>query len=119
MMSVTAHTQEYLKRRAEQSGLKYEDLGVDPDVSFLFHDEDEEVSIPDNLFTITILFDGMLEEEFYLWSDYEINVADWLAEDCERIAGKDEDWEVIVCPYVIDDAPPVHYKVSSWDRGGN
>lgn len=125
-------TRVYLIERAKQSNITLDKLGLDPDLSFEEAPGDE-VAIPDNLYQISVIYGGALDEEFYVQTIYEVNIADWLAEQCSLesqknyelsvragiehddsslVAPAPESWEVIVQEYAYEDAGPVHYRVT-------
>lgn len=112
-------TREYLIKRAQQSSVPLEKLGFDPDMSFE-ESLEEDVHAPDNLYQISVIFDGALDEEFYVQTDYEVNIADWIAEQCAEEATHNEgaSWEIIVQEYAYEDAGPVRYKVTDEKPNG-
>lgn len=63
-----------LKERAEQGNLEVEKLGLRPS------------EITDDTFFFVVWFDDFLDEHFLANTLYEVNIADWLAEDCRREA---------------------------------
>lgn len=115
--SVTQHTREWLTLRAEQSGISLDALGLEPDFDQWFDENDElkpDVELPSNLYMISVIFGGALDEEFYVLTNHEVNIADWLAEDCRNEVEKQpgESWEIIVTEYMHEDAGPVRYRIS-------
>jgi hypothetical protein len=64
-------------------------------------------------YSVSIIFGGALDEEFYVTTDYEVTIADWLADQCrEEVRTKQpgEQWEIIVSE--VGDTGVVRYKVS-------
>jgi hypothetical protein len=113
---INAQTRDWITHRAEQSGIELDRLGLDagaPECGLPGH---EEVFIPDNLYEISVMFEGALDEEFLVQTDCEVNIADWIAEGCRAtsmLLGGERNWEVIVTEYAHDDAGPQRYRVSS------
>lgn len=116
-------TRELITRRAAQSGIPIERLGLDPDFDKWYDDKGEpkggtfaEIGalFPDNLYEISVIFGGALDESFYVETDYEVNIADWIAEQCREESDKQggEQWEIIVSSYMHDDCGPVRYRVT-------
>lgn len=70
-----------------------------------------------NLYTFTITCDNSVEEEFQLITDYEVNIADWIAEDLQDAVSHDdiESWEVKVAAYRFssEEKEEVKYAVRS------
>jgi hypothetical protein len=103
--SVSEETKELLYLRAHQSNLETDKLGLNPDFDY----EDPE-SWPPNLYEISIIVQGALDEEFYVVTDYEVNIADWIAEDLrDNNAG---DFDVMVNEVMYEDAGILKYRVT-------
>lgn len=73
-------TREYVEQRAKESGVSVEKLAIE---------ESEEV-------TISVIYEGALDEEFDMAYHYAVNVADWIAEDLSRMNGS---WLITVTQY--------------------
>lgn len=135
-------TREYVGTRLEQSNLTWAKLGVEPCMEIDERDKDSwaycvlphdhnEIGAPRNtrqhlfvvlgealdIYQFSVICDGALDEEFCAVTDYEVNLADWLAEHCRLSItdGEIENFEIIVTNYVEEDAGEVRYRVSSWD----
>lgn len=120
--TISQATEELLKRRAGEGNIPVEKLGLDPEMPSI------PDRIPDNLFAISVIVNGALDEDFYVLTDYEVNIADWIAEDLRETARVQEstpnaieDWEVLVTEVVYEDAGPVRYRVdyraNNFDEG--
>lgn len=127
-------TNEWIKQRATHSGILIAQLGLEPDLDFLECEGHESLSgaignveycdgscrstrdVPDDLHEITVIFGGALDESFYVQTDYEVNIADWIAEQCRHEAEKqdDETWEIIVTRPTFNDSAEdtVIYRVT-------
>lgn len=80
-------TAQWLYKRAADGNLTIDRLEFEPAE---YHDEK-------SYFQITGIYDGALDEEFVVGGNYEINVADWLAEEyarCRELNGGD--WTIDV-----------------------
>jgi hypothetical protein len=114
-------TRELIERRAKQSNIELSRLGLEPDMDTWLDDEGNiKAELPDNLYAITVIFGGALDEEFFVWTDYEVNIADWIAEQCAEESRKQggEQWEVLVTEWIPDDAGPLRYRTASpWLTG--
>lgn len=120
--SVLETTRKWLTKRATESNISMDKLGLEPDMSF---EEYEDQSAPDNLYEISVIYGGALDEEFYVQTIYEVNIADWIAEQCAIESRRNgtpgeplEQWEIIVSEYAFEDAGTVRYRVSSEDYTG-
>jgi hypothetical protein len=116
------HTLDWVTKRAIQSGVSLDKLGIDPDLDE-YLDEDGAtrpgVTLPDNLFIITILYDNSLDETFCILGDYGVNIADWIAEDCENEATDGEYWKVILSAYSQEPGEgETQYWVDSYGKTG-
>lgn len=114
--TISEQSRAYIEYRARQSGIDLEKLGLEPEMPDL-ESEADEVPIPDNLYEISVIYAGALDESFYVQSDYEVNIADWLAELCRNDVANEtqsssSSWEVIVTEYAHEDAGAVRYRVS-------
>lgn len=101
-------TRELLLRRAQQSGVPAEELGLDGSVP----ESDDDTDWPDTagFFQVSVIVSGALDEEFTIGPTmYEVNIADWIADELPR----DCTWEIIVSEYSYEDAGAVHYIVRS------
>lgn len=109
--TISTVTRDWLVARAARDGITEDQLGLEPELPDL-ESEAEEVPIPDNLYEISITFDGALDEVFYVQTDYEVNIADWLAEQCAEESAKQEgeSWRIDVAFYSISDDYPGEYK---------
>lgn len=121
-------TKTWVLDRAAQSGITPDQLGLDapaPSCGLEGHEMDEDcdcesVEIPDDLYQISVIFGGALEEEFLVRTMYEVNIADWIAEYNTFVcqlgvsAGKTaEDWEVTVYNYAHSSGEAtVRYRVT-------
>lgn len=91
---------------------------------------EDEGDVPENLYQFAVIFEGALDEEFYLATDYEVNIAELLAQSCRDEAAsalRNDDsveidyhestpaWEVVVTEYAYEDAGPVKVKITSGD----
>lgn len=54
--------------------------------------------LADDVFEVSVICDGFLDEEFTVKSMWVVNIADWIAEDCmaAKERGDIEDFEVLV-----------------------
>lgn len=77
--TIHSTTRDYLTVRAIQSGLDTAKLGLDPSDENI----DETVGCT---FEISVVYGGALDEEFTVVTEYEVNIADWIAEQCESEA---------------------------------
>ncbi len=124
---VSTGTLNYITKRAKAEGIDVNALKLD---SKWILCEDCNNGLPepgcDNCFSgyiypefmreVYVVFAGAIDEIFYMDDLYAVNVADWLAEDCVRIANETgEDWEVKVF-IPGDDSQELIYKVSSLDN---
>src|SRR6476646_7120709 len=73
----------HLVRRAEQSNIDLAKLNIE--VTEL--EEFPYIVLQDTLFQVTCIWDGMLDAEFSITGPYEVNVADWIAEFYDQLAG--------------------------------
>lgn len=106
-------TKDHLLARAKDSGLMEVDLGIEPE-----WDEESNEPLPDNLYEIAVIYGGGLDESFYIQTDYEVNIADWVAEMLKQESEADADhadWSVIVSTVTLNDTSETHYRVSSDD----
>jgi len=104
--SVSEETRELLYVRAHQGNLETDKLGLNPDVDY-----DDPESWPPNLYEISIIVQGALDEEFYVVTDYEVNIADWIAEDL-RDNEYVSDFVVMVHEVMYEDAGILKYTVT-------
>lgn len=95
-----------IRERARRSNIGEANLALEP--------ENEE----NQKFLVTVLIQGAVDDEFYLGDTiYEVNVADWIAENLQGLGELNsdvEDWEVLV---TVDNfgAGETHYRISSED----
>ena len=111
--TITKFTREYLTKRAAESNIALDKLGLD----YEFPEEESELEKLDNWYEISVIFEGALDEEFYVVTDYEVNIADWVAETCRDEHEKSQDklgWSVTVfrADTGDDDDPTVIYRVT-------
>jgi hypothetical protein len=111
-------TRKLIERRAAESNIELSKLGLEPDLNTWFDDEFQlkvGVELPANLYEISVIFGGALDEEFLVWTDYEVNIADWIAEQCREESEKqdDETWEILVSEWMPEDSGPVRYRTAS------
>lgn len=124
--SMNASTEKMLGELAVKNGWLYPQIDFDPEPGHTAdcrqkdrdHDENNTCDRPwaENVYEISVIFGGALDESFYVGGDYEVNIADALAEDCRTEAAKQdgESWEVLVTE-ADSDSGVVRYRVSSWD----
>lgn len=118
-------TRDHLAKRAEQSGVPFDKLGIEvwthqPDCNGSVAEDTCTCNGADNTYEITVIFGGALDEEFFVTTDYEVNIADWIAETCAEEAAKQdsESWDVIVAEPGGEGATGVvRYRVSdeTWE----
>lgn len=101
-------TVELLHLRAHQSGLDTDKLGLNPEIDY-----EKPESWPPNFYSISIIVGGALDEEFDVVTDYEVNMADWIAESLRDDANiMAEDWSVMVHEVMYEDAGILKYQVT-------
>lgn len=103
----SAETVELLHLRAHQGNLETDKLGLNPEVDY-----DEPESWPENFYDISIIIDGALDEEFSLVTDYEVNIADWIAESLRDDPEVDCSWAVMVHEVMYEDVGILKYQVT-------
>lgn len=116
--TISENTRKWIELRAAQSNIPLEKLGLDEYVhtndcpAGVDEDEDCICNGADNTYEISVIFGEALDESFYVTTDYEVNIADWIAEDCanEVLKQPGESWEVIVTE--PNDSGVVRYRVS-------
>lgn len=113
--SMHGTTEDWLRKRCKESGLDFE-AAVHPDGQ-----PETDGADTTGYYTVSVIFGGALDEEFCMGPTiYEVNVADWLAEQCEYEALKQQpspeypkdEWEILVHRF---DDPDCHYRVTSED----
>jgi len=100
----SSNTIEVLEDRSGQANIDFDKLGVEPE----FDIENDDL---DGIYQLSIIIGGALDEEFYIKTIYEVNIADWLAEDL-RDSKIEEPWEIIVSEVAYEDAGTVRYRVT-------
>ena len=102
-------TRNYLLHRAAQAGVEPAGLGLE----YQWPDDEDHLS-PENLYEFTVIFDWVLDEQFYAATDHPLTIADWIADQCREESARQqtEQWAVIVSRYHPDDDGPVRYHVS-------
>jgi len=78
--SVSEETREYVEKRAGEGNVSIEKL---------------ELETSDEV-TISIIWEGALDEEFDMAYSYAVNVADWIAELLYETYPDNSDWEILV-----------------------
>jgi len=105
----SVETVECLHLRAHQGNLDTDKLGLNPEIDY-----EKPESWPPNFYEISIIVGGALDEEFYVVTDYEVNMADWIAEslrdDPNMVEG--ETWQVMVHEVMYEDAGILKYQVT-------
>lgn len=98
-MAITEATREWLYRRSNQSAVPFYRLGIDSDAS---------------VFTVSVLIDGSEDEAFECTGPYEVNIADWIAEQLAEIkdAHNIHDWCVCVRRYTSEGTGDLVYGVT-------
>lgn len=107
-MSMREHSRKYVVKRATESGVALDKLALDL--------ENVYNKPADQVVEVAVIWDGALDEDFYMDRLYAVNVADWLAEECANESEADPDhpsWEVLVTEYVPDDAGSQVYVTRS------
>lgn len=100
------------RKMMNEAGVKPEHLIIEPELpSFedMTDSECEEYFNKHSLYNVAVIIDGALDEEFTIEGIYEVNVADWIADDIEA-SHPDKAYEVIVSEFVLEDAGSVHYR---------
>jgi len=108
-------TRRYIEKRAAQSNISLDKIGLDGELPEVNDSDPEWPSVPSGTYNIAVIFGGALDEEFTLVGTlYEVNVADWIAEQCREEAANQggETWEVIVSEFSWDEPGTVRYRVS-------
>lgn len=88
-------TREYIEMRAEQSNIDLAKLNIEFDQPF------DGVA---STWQVTVIFDGVLDSEFYITGPYEINVADWIADFFETTQPEAE-WRIDVYELILGSEP--------------
>jgi hypothetical protein len=112
--TISEATKLHILKRAEESGIAEFKLGLDFEFpeDLDFYAEQVNWNQPDNLFEVSIFAGGALDEEFTILSDYEVNIADWIAETL-RSNEEVEDWEVLVTVWTYEGGGAVRYRVNN------
>lgn len=101
----SVETVETLHLRAHQGNLDTDKLGLNPEIDY-----EKPESWPPNFYEISVIIGGALDEEFYVVTDYEVNMADWIAESLRD--SHVTDFSVMVHEVMYEDAGILKYQVT-------
>lgn len=109
-MAISEATKEWLYRRSNQSAIPFWKLGL----GVTFDSDGEPIGYPNgDVYHVAIFIDNLLSEDFMCAGMYEVNIADWLAEDLAEKYGNGEitSWHVIVSEYTFEGVGETYTRV--------